>query len=365
MKKNIIIFQILLLFSLLLFQCKFEEQDVQEKTTIVLVNPSTWDIRSIAYLINNQIIEIPNPDLLAVFYSKSEHRITPAKEFVEDRDISFIRFMEVDGDLLEDNLFQQNDCTEKFYNIFQQSEGILFFGGADFPPVIYSQKTSLLTNIRTPHRHYFELSFLFHLLGGSQNENHQPFLEEKPDYVLYGFCLGMQSMNVATGGSMFQDIPSDIYGLKYVEDVLDLEINQRHRNYWRNLSTDNNLNGHNFHKISLSENQFFTNRMKIKNQPFVLSSHHQAVKDLGKEFAVAATSLDGKVVEAIAHKQYENVLGVQFHPESITLYSPNENKYKFAPNDTLLISEHDLIKEKGGLKFHQEFWKYFSSLFLD
>ncbi len=36
-----------------------------------------------------------------------------------------------------------------------------------------------------------------------------------------GICLGMQNLNVALGGSLYQDIPSEIYGVRYVEDVLE------------------------------------------------------------------------------------------------------------------------------------------------
>ena len=41
----------------------------------------------------------------------------------------------------------------------------------------------------------------------------------------------------------------------------------------------------------------------------------QMVDKLGEGIKIAATSLDGKVVEAIEHRKYPSVLGVQFHPE--------------------------------------------------
>jgi hypothetical protein len=61
--------------------------------------------------------------------------------------------------------------------------------------------------ITDPHRHYLELSFLFHLLGGFQDESFLPLLEERPEYPVLGICLGMQSMNVATGGDMIRIFP--------------------------------------------------------------------------------------------------------------------------------------------------------------
>ena len=92
------------------------------------------------------------------------------------------------------------------------------------------------------------------------------------------------------------------------------------------------------------------------------SSHHQAVKNIGKGFDVVATSLDGKVVEALQHSKYKNVLGVQFHPEFYTLHDPSSKKVKMNPDDKRLRTEHEIIKELGGYEFNLEYWKYFSNL---
>ncbi len=156
---------------------------------------------------------------------------------------------------------------------------------------------------------------MFHLIGGKQNENFEPFLEEDPNYVVFGFCLGMQTMNVASGGTLYQDIPQDIYGIDYVDDLLNLDINMHHKNYWYNLFPINEIMRANFHRIQFVEEYFSTDKLGIKSKilPNVCSSHHQAVKSLGKGFKIIATSLDGKIIEAIKHEKYKNVLGVQFH----------------------------------------------------
>jgi putative glutamine amidotransferase len=223
----------------------------------------------------------------------------------------------------------------------------------------------LLTAIRTPNRHYFELSFLFHLLGGNQDPNYKSLLEQNPDYVVYGFCLGMQSINVATGGTMYQDIPSEVYGLTYVEDVLEMHSDAKHRNYWNNLAPRENLMWCNFHKIKFIPGSIFTEKMDVTEDfnPFVCSSHHQAVKDIGRDLFVAARSMDGKIVEALTHKRYENVLGVQFHPEAFSIYSAKAEKYKRNPSDSVLISENDFLKQDSSLDFHRTFWSYFSKIF--
>lgn len=56
----------------------------------------------------------------------------------------------------------------------------------------------------------------------------------------------MQTMNVATGGTLIQDIPSEIYKLQYVEDVLKLDPARLHRNYHNWSSTANS--GKNFNR---------------------------------------------------------------------------------------------------------------------
>jgi putative glutamine amidotransferase len=175
----------------------------------------------------------------------------------------------------------------------------------------------------------------------------------------------MQSMNVATGGTMYQDIPTEIYKLNYVEDVFDLGPEQNHRNYWRNLTADKQLMGNSFHKIRFHKHHHFFDKLLSGSNltPSVYSSHHQAVKDIGQGFQVIATSMDGKVVEIMAHKIYKNVFGVQFHPESYSLYSKGGDEYKVAPNDTILISHSELLREKKSVHFHRKFWQNFGEFF--
>jgi len=162
----------------------------QDKATIVLTNPSLGNIQSFIYFLDHKIIDLDDVELIGVYYKKARTDINRAKKFLEENNYPFIHLKEIDGNLNETNIFQKNSCSDGFYTIFKESDGIIFFGGPDFPPSIYGQKTSLLTNITNPHRHYHELSFLFHLLGGSQDDNFRPYLEENPDYLVWGFCLG-------------------------------------------------------------------------------------------------------------------------------------------------------------------------------
>ena len=330
------------------------------KKLIVLVNPGLYYLKSMVFLTENGIIAKEKYEYLAVFYTKSEVKISSARSYVRKHNIDYIKFKEVYGNLNTGNIYKKNNCTGEFANIFGNSDGIIFFGGWDIPPAYYGQKTELTVGIKTPNRHLFELSFLFHLLGGSQNPDYVPLLEKKPEYPVLGICLGMQTMNVATGGSLYQDIPTDIYGLKYVEDVIALGYEQMHRNYYKQLYPQKYIDNHNFHHIKITD-KILRQKWNIKSsfKPLVASSHHQAVRNTGKGFRVAATSLDGKVVEALMHNKYPNVLGLQFHPEFYSLYDPDSEKIKFKPDERELLTEHEVLLRDHSYEFHVNIWKKF------
>jgi len=227
------------------------------------------------------------------------------------------------------------------------------------PPEVYGEKTHLLTSVSDPYRHYFELSFLYHLLGGSQSKDDPALLVQNPDYLVYGFCLGMQTMNVAAGGSMVQDIPSEIYGLHHVEDILKLDRERLHRNYNTRLTMDEDLlNGH-FHHVHFTS-AGLSEKWGIEGfHPMVYSNHHQAVDEVGAGFKVAATSMDGKIIEGLQHKRYEHVIGVQFHPEAFFLYDTND-RYRMAPADRESFTGPDILKKARSMEFHRQFWRDFS-----
>lgn len=331
-----------------------------DKTVIVLINPGVFYLKSIVYMTENGIINVENIEYQAVFYTKSEVRIRDAKDFVKSNGIKYIKFREVYGNLDINNIYKKNLCSDDFLDIVNTSDGIIFLGGWDIPPVYYGQKTELTVGINTPNRHLFELSFYFHLLGGSQNLGFKNLLEDKPYFPVLGICLGMQTMNVATGGDMYQDIPSDVYGLNYVEDVISLGMDQMHRNYNKNLFPEEEINNHSFHHVKITDKNLRRN-LKLKNgfNPITASSHHQAVKDLGKNMVVAGTSMDGKVIEAMVHKKYINVIGTQFHPEFIYLYDPDSKRRKFNIDDEELLSEHEVLVKNDSYQFHLDFWENF------
>ncbi len=112
-----------------------------------------------------------------------------------------------------------------------------------------------------------------------------------------GVCRGMQLINVAGGGSLYQDVftqRTGTFGHLPVQMPVDVL----------------------YHSVSITrgsvlESIFATDELMVN------SFHHQAVKKLAPSFAVAALSEDN-LIEAIEHQGHDFVLGVQWHPEDLT-----------------------------------------------
>lgn len=109
-----------------------------------------------------------------------------------------------------------------------------------------------------------------------------------------GICRGEQLMNVAFGGTLYQDIPSQV-PTSYIK-----HSQKAPRNYGT-------------HTIDIEEGSLLNKQLGVKSIA-VNSYHHQAVKDVAPGFKVTAYSKDG-IVEAIEKIDSDCVWGLQFHPE--------------------------------------------------
>jgi len=306
-------------------------------------------------------LTLKNLVVVSVFHTKERAEYLKAAEFVKARGLDWIKFHELTGEIRRETLFQKNSLTADFENIFRKSDGIIFFGGYDIPPAIYGQKTGLLTQIRTPFRHYVELSFIFHLLGGFQNPDLEPLLAQAPLFPVLGICLGSQSLNVGTGGTLHQDVWADIYKAANFEDIAAIPRENLHRNPLARLFPEWDLFPSSMHPIRLLKDGIFVARMGFqeKDAPYVRSGHHQALNALGRGMKVAAASMDGKVVEAVEHERFANVLGVQFHPDPPALWS-NDEKFRFTPDDQEKISLRSILENHPpSYAFHQRLWTWF------
>ena len=119
-----------------------------------------------------------------------------------------------------------------------------------------------------------------------------------------GICRGVQVMNVAFGGTLYQDIPTQLptYSIQHSQDAPG------------SLGT---------HTVTIDKNSVLYKQVG-KETIAVNSFHHQAVKDVAPGFNVTAVSNDG-CVEAIEMVKNPKVWGVQFHPEHLVNGKDAEN----------------------------------------
>jgi putative glutamine amidotransferase len=357
---------VLVLLAAMLCNCTKKENDfsigvdqlANFKPTIVLMHPTVGNLKTFISLTEQNVFPFPkDAKILGVYHTKGTYDYTQSHAFLKDLQDKRFALLGLSAELSPENIYTNNGCSEAFRAIFENSKGIIFFGGPDMPPATYGLPTNLLTEITDAHRHYIELSFQFHLLGGSQNPTYIPLLDQNLSYSVVGFCLGMQTMNVATGGNMIQDIPTELFGITNVEDVLALDPNMQHRNYHTNFGVDNELVWGHLHQIRVSkQSSLDTLNGLTNNMPYIWSSHHQAVSKLGMNIEPIAWSVDGKIVEAIKHSKYPRVLGVQFHPEVPSIYDASM-KLKRIPFEESPKSYIDLYPAEKGENFHRALWR--------
>ena len=170
-------------------------------------------------------------------------------------------------------------------SILKLADGIILTGGEDINPLQYNDTSNInlcgrINDSRdTLERKLFDYAF----------ENKLP---------LIGVCRGMQMMNVASGGTLYGDIPTEI-GTTVV-----------HRN-----------DGEVMHEIAItSDNEYYNNLIFPLNQDtFLVNSwHHQGLKDIAESVLIIARSYDGLPEAAVMDtSSHPFMIAVQFHPERL------------------------------------------------
>ena len=318
-------------------------------TRLGIVNPTPGIMRNTLNLISKDYIVADSLVIVGIYHESQGSSIVATNKFLEDKRLQNITIEIVKGELLIENLFEKNNCSTQFEELFANTDALIFFGGADIPPKTYNEETFLTTENIDVGKNW-ELSFLHHLIGGSQSEV-KPLLLSKPDYTILGICLGMQEMNVASGGSLYQDIPFQIYGQTTYEGLLKQDVANIHKNYNDRIDNENNYTSIHINTIAITPKSFLDFE-GVSANPVVASVHHQSVKDVGQNLEVVATSMDGKVVEALQHTRFENVYGIQFHTDFSSLYDEGR-EFIISPQETVGINEDTHT-------FQQMFWQKFS-----
>ncbi|MGL5085377.1 MAG: gamma-glutamyl-gamma-aminobutyrate hydrolase family protein [Clostridium sp.] len=161
-------------------------------------------------------------------------------------------------------------------------DGLLLPGGDDINPLFYNNLPKPLQG------HSFEAvdTFQIYLIKEAL----------KLQLPILGICRGLQTLNVAAGGTLYQDVSY---------------ANPNHINHIQNSFLANHS-----HPIQLVPKSIVYNILGCNY--VVNSSHHQCVKDVAPLFFVTATAPDG-IIEGIEMKSRNFVIGVQWHPEMLSL----------------------------------------------
>jgi putative glutamine amidotransferase len=163
-------------------------------------------------------------------------------------------------------------------------DGVLFTGGGDVDPAHYRETRHAKTHEPDAERDAFELA-----LARLALQRNTPML---------AVCRGVQVVNVAAGGTLIQDIPSEI-----------------------NRALDHQVDAPPFaiaHEVWVTPGSRLASVMQEQIEGDVLhvnSRHHQAVARPADGFDITATAPDG-VVEAIERADAPFCVGVQWHPEN-------------------------------------------------
>lgn len=166
-------------------------------------------------------------------------------------------------------------------------DGILVPGGIDVDPVLFHEERHELCGESDMAYDLFQISIIQKTVSAG-----------KP---LFGICRGLQIINVAFGGTLYQDLSLACEKpLKHVQDE------------YRNVAT---------HKVRIADDSML--QMLLGEELEVNSFHHQVIHELGSGLKAVAWAEDG-LIEGIESDVFPNLLAVQWHPENFIMNREDE-----------------------------------------
>ncbi|WON73927.1 gamma-glutamyl-gamma-aminobutyrate hydrolase family protein [Nitrosospira sp. Is2] len=163
----------------------------------------------------------------------------------------------------------------------REIDGLVLQGGADVSPVSYGETPVRPEWSGDRVRDLYEMELFWECV-----------VQSKP---VLGICRGLQLINVALGGTLYQDIVTENPdAMAHV----DADLYDQHR-----------------HTVLIEENSRLAKLYGDQHQHLVNSIHHQAIKRLGRDSVVEAVSASDGIIEAIRMRGQSYVTGFQWHPE--------------------------------------------------
>lgn len=167
--------------------------------------------------------------------------------------------------------------------LIERFDGFLFCGGGDINPHYFNGKIATKSTRFSEQRDFFEIGLIPLLL--------------KADKPVLAICRGLQVLNVALGGSLIEDIATELP---------EAGKHDWFPGYKRELRV---------HQVEIMPDTLLSG---ILNQAVVETNslHHQSIKELGEGLVINAEALDG-VIEGAEFPNKRFFLGVQWHPEHL------------------------------------------------
>lgn len=169
-------------------------------------------------------------------------------------------------------------------------DGLLLSGGADIDPSFYGEARLPVCEATEPERDRLELALTRQALQSGT--------------PIFGICRGMQLLNVACGGGLYQDLPT--------------QAPESQRHTWGDADHPRDFRAH---SIEVTPGSRLATLLGDATTYQVNSLHHQAVSRVGEGLTITARSPDG-VVEGMELRDHPYALAVQFHPEELAPTDP-------------------------------------------
>ena len=174
---------------------------------------------------------------------------------------------------------------EKAQSLAATAAGLMLCGGPDIEPSRYGEEARSDANLSLlPELDELEWDLLTGAQAGST--------------PVWAICRGMQTVNVFQGGTLWQDIVTQVDG------TVNHDIPEPHDALVHTVHVD-------------SKTESFGQLLAVETTE-VNSRHHQAVKHVGRSLTVVATSVDGLIEVMVLASDEWWVKGVQWHPENLT-----------------------------------------------
>jgi putative glutamine amidotransferase len=181
-------------------------------------------------------------------------------------------------------LIPRDYAVDQYAALREKYDGLLLTGGGDVDISYFNGEPNPAIGIPSPLRDRLELA-LAHLAIES-------------GWPLFGICRGIQVLNVALGGTLITDIPSQIQ--------TNIDHNTPSAKGRQHLA----------HSVDILEDSALWQMMNSKSV-MVNSFHHQAIKNIAEGLVVTARSSDGLIEAVELPGKSKPVFGVQWHPENL------------------------------------------------